>query len=111
MPHIVLGTHAMLALMRVTRTGMLVVLASDYIRTARAEVLRWHTVLIRHDLRDAMIPLVALTAVQFGVLLGGSIVTESVFALQGLGHLAWESITRRDIPTVQAVVIDRKSVV
>src|SRR3546814_10774001 len=52
-----------------------------------------------------MIPLVALTAVQFGVLLGGSIVTESVFALQGLGHLAWESITRRDIPTVQAVVI------
>src|SRR3546814_17476288 len=60
---------------------------------------------LRHGLRNAMIPLVALTAVQFGVLLGGSIVTESVFALQGLGHLAWELITRRDIPTVQAVVI------
>src|SRR3546814_17281249 len=60
---------------------------------------------LRHGLRNAMIPLVALTAVQFGVLLGGSIVTESVFALQGLGHLAWESITRRDIPTVQAVGI------
>src|SRR3546814_8142583 len=104
MPTIVLGTHAMPALMRLTRNGMLDVLASDYIRTARSKGLRWHTVLIRHGLRNAMIPLVALTAVQFGVLLGGSIVTESVFALQGLGHLAWESITRRDIPTV-----DRKS--
>lgn len=105
MPTIVLGTHAMPALMRLTRNGMLDVLASDYIRTARSKGLRSHTVLIRHGLRNAMIPLVALTAVQFGFLLGGSIVTESIFALQGLGHLAWESITRRDIPTVQAVVI------
>jgi peptide/nickel transport system permease protein len=105
MPTIVLGTHAMPALMRLTRNGMLDVLASDYIRTARSKGLRSHTVLVRHGLRNAMIPLVALTAVQFGFLLGGSIVTESIFALQGLGHLAWESITRRDIPTVQAVVI------
>src|SRR3546814_20551673 len=58
MPTIVLGTHAMPALMRLTRNGMLDVLASDYIRTARSKGLRWHTVLIRHGLRNAMIPLV-----------------------------------------------------
>ncbi|TVR11244.1 MAG: ABC transporter permease [Salinarimonadaceae bacterium] len=105
MPTIVLGTHAMPALMRLTRNGMLDVLASDYMRTARAKGLRWYTVLFKHGLRNAMIPLVALTAVQFGFLLSGSIVTEAIFALHGLGHLAWESITRRDIPTVQAVLI------
>src|SRR3546814_2171812 len=84
MPTIVLGTHAMPALMRLTRNGMLDVLASDYIRTARSKGLRWHTVLIRHGLRNAMIPLVALTAVQFGVLLGGSRSEEHTSELQSL---------------------------
>src|SRR3546814_2156846 len=76
MPTIVLGTHAMPALMRLTRNGMLDVLASDYIRTARSKGLRWHTVLIRHGLRHALLHLFALTVVEFGVLLGGSIRSE-----------------------------------
>lgn len=105
MPTLVLGTYAMPALVRLTRNGMLDVLSSDYIRTARAKGLRWTTVLFKHGLRNAIIPLVAVTAVQFGYLLGGSLITETIFALPGVGYLAWESITRRDIPTVQAVVI------
>jgi peptide/nickel transport system permease protein len=105
MPTIVLGTHALPAFMRLTRNGMLDVLASDYMRTARAKGLLPRTIIFKHALRNAVIPLVSLTAVQFGFLLGGSVVTESVFALHGLGYLAWESITRLDIPTVQAIVL------
>lgn len=105
MPTIVLGTHAMPAFMRLTRNGMLDVLASDYIRTARAKGLRPLAVTFQHAFRNAIIPLVSLAAVQLGFLLGGSVVTESIFALHGIGYLAWESITRVDIPTVQAIVL------
>jgi peptide/nickel transport system permease protein len=91
--------------MRLTRTGMLDVLASDYIRTARAKGLRTGTVLFKHALRNAIIPVVSLAAVQFGFMLGGSIIIETIFALHGLGFLAWESITRSDIAVVQAIVL------
>jgi peptide/nickel transport system permease protein len=105
MPTIVLGYYATPAIMRLTRTGMLEVLSADYIRTARAKGLRPMTVLFKHALRNAIIPVVSLAAVQFGFMLGGSIVVETIFALNGVGYLAWESINRNDLPTVQAVIL------
>jgi peptide/nickel transport system permease protein len=105
MPTVVLGYYAMPAIMRLTRAGMMEVLASDYIRTARAKGLLAGSVLFKHALRNAVIPVVSVAAVQFGFMLGGSIVVETVFALNGMGYLAWESITRSDFPTVQAVIL------
>ena len=105
MPTIALGYYATPAFMRLTRSGMLEVLASDHIRTARAKGLRWGRILFKHALRNAIIPVVALAAVQLGFMLGGSIIIESVFALHGIGHLAWVSISRSDLPVVQAIVL------
>ena len=105
MPSIALGYYATPAFMRLTRAGMIEVLASDYIRTARAKGLRPTTVLFKHALRNAVIPVVSLAAVQFGFMLGGSVVIETIFALHGVGFLAWESISRSDIPVVQAIVL------
>ncbi|SHL30536.1 ABC transporter permease [Roseibium suaedae] len=105
MPTIVLGYYAMPAIMRLTRAGMLDVLSSDYIRTARAKGASEVRVLFKHGLRNAIIPVVSLAAVQMGFMLGGSIVVESIFALHGAGFLAWESIGRNDLPTVQALIL------
>jgi peptide/nickel transport system permease protein len=105
MPTIALGYYGIPAFMRLTRSGMLEVLSSDHIRTAKAKGLRWGKVLFKHALRNAIIPVVALAAVQLGFMLGGSIVIESVFALHGIGYLAWESIGRRDLPVMQAIVL------
>ena len=105
MPTIALGYYATPAFMRLTRSGMMEVLASDHIRTARAKGLKWGKILFKHALRNAIIPVVALAAVQLGFMLGGSIVIESVFALHGIGHLAWVSISRSDLPVVQAIVL------
>jgi peptide/nickel transport system permease protein len=105
MPSIALGYYVTPAVMRLTRAGMLEVLASDYIRTARAKGLRPFTVLFKHALRNAIIPVVSLAAVQFGFMLGGSIVIETIFQVNGLGYLAWESIQRADLPMMQAIVL------
>jgi peptide/nickel transport system permease protein len=105
MPAIALGYYITPAVMRLTRAGMLEVLQSDYIRTARAKGLLPMTVLFKHALRNAIIPVVSLAAVQFGFMLGGSIVIETIFAINGLGFLAWESIQRADLPMMQAIVL------
>ena len=105
MPTIALGYYATPAIMRLVRSGMLEVLASDHIRTASAKGLRWPKILFKHALRNAIIPVVALAAVQLGFMLGGSIVIEAIFALNGLGNLAWVSIARSDLPVVQAIVL------
>ena len=105
MPTVVLGYYAMPAIMRLTRAGMLEVLSSDYIRTARAKGASETRVMFKHALRNAIIPVVSLAAVQMGFMLGGSIVVESIFALHGAGYLAWESIGRNDLPTVQALIL------
>jgi peptide/nickel transport system permease protein len=105
LPSIALGYYASPALMRLTRAGMLDVLSSDYIRTARAKGLRPGSVLFKHALRNAIVPVVSLAAVQLGFMLGGSVVIETVFALQGIGHLAWTSISRSDVAVVQAIVL------
>ncbi|MCV0427692.1 MAG: ABC transporter permease [Roseibium sp.] len=105
LPTIVLGYYAMPAIMRLTRAGMLEVLSADYIRTARAKGLSQNKILFKHALRNAIIPVVSLAAVQLGFMLGGSIVVESIFALHGAGFLAWESIARNDFPTIQALIL------
>lgn len=105
LPAIALGYHATPAMLRLTRSGMLDVLGTDYIRTARAKGLGRRRVVLKHALRNAIIPVVALSAVELGAMLGGSVVVESVFSLQGLGQLAWDSISRNDFPVVQAIVL------
>ena len=100
LPAIALGYYATPAMMRLTRTGMLEVLESDYIRTARAKGLRTGSVIFKHALRNAIIPVVALAAVELGFMLGGSVVIESVFSLNGLGLLGFESVINRDYPVV-----------
>jgi len=105
MPVLTLGTSIMPSIMRLTRTGMLDVLSSDYIRTARAKGLPGRSVLFKHALRNAILPVVSLAAVQLGFLLGGSVIVESIFALNGLGYLAFQSITRIDFPVVQSILV------
>ena len=105
MPTIVLGYYATPAIMRLTRAGMLEVLSADYIRTAHAKGLTSGVILFKHALRNAIIPVVSLAAVQLGFMLGGSVIVESIFALHGAGYLAWESIGRNDFPTVQGLIL------
>jgi peptide/nickel transport system permease protein len=105
MPGVVLAFSAIPALTRLTRAGMIQAMGSDYIRTARAKGLSRASILLKHALRNAAIPVVAIAAVQLGFMLGGSIVIEQIFALHGVGFLAWESIAKNDFPVVQAVVL------
>ena len=92
-------------MMRLTRAGMIEVMEADYIRTARAKGLSRGSIVIKHALRNAILPVVAVAAVQFGFMLGGSVVIETIFAMEGVGYLAWESISQADLPVVQAIVI------
>jgi peptide/nickel transport system permease protein len=105
LPSIALGYYATPAIMRLTRSGMIEALQADHVRTARAYGLRRWRVVVRHALRHAIIPVIALAAVQLGFMLGGSIVIETVFSLNGLGNLAWESIRRSDIEVIQAILL------
>jgi peptide/nickel transport system permease protein len=105
MPAVTLGYYATPAIMRLTRAGMIEVLGSDYIRTARAKGLRPGIVLFKHALRNAIIPVVSLSAVQLGFMLGGSIVIETIFSMHGIGRLAWQSIQRSDFEMMQAIVL------
>jgi peptide/nickel transport system permease protein len=105
MPAIALGYYAAPAFMRLIRAGMIEVLGADYIRTARATGLPPSTVMFKHALRNAIVPVVALAAVQLGFLLGGSVVIETIFALDGLGYLAYQSITYKDFPVMQVIVL------
>ena len=98
MPGIVLAFTAIPALTRLTRSGMIEAMASDYIRTARAKGLSRATIMFKHALRNAAMPVVSIAAVQLGFMLGGSIVIETVFALHGVGYLGWESIAKNDFP-------------
>ena len=104
MPTIALGYYVAPAFMRLIRAGMIEVLASDYVRTARAMGLSATNIVLKQALRNALVPVVALTAVQLGFLLGGSVVIETIFALDGLGYLAYQSISHLDPPVTQAIV-------
>ena len=105
MPSVVLGYFAAPAIMRLARSGMITALETDYIRTARAMGLSTRRVVLKYALRNALIPVVSVSAAQLGYMLAGSVVVESVFAINGAGRLAWESILRSDLPTVQALVL------
>ncbi len=105
MPTVVLGYFAAPVVMRLTRSGMISVLQTDYIRTSRAMGIPSRRVLFRYALRNAVIPVVGVASAQFGYMLAGSVVVESVFAIPGAGQLAWQSILRSDLPTVQALVL------
>ena len=105
MPSLALGWFVFPILLRLVRAGMVEALSADYIRTARAKGLPPARIVLRHALRNAVLPVVSVAAVQFGQLLGGSVVIESVFALPGIGQLAWNGIQRSDFPVVQAIVL------
>ena len=105
MPTIALGYFATPAIMRLTRAGMIDALDSDYIRTARAKGLSRTSILFKHALRNVMIPVVSVSAVQFGAMLSGSIVVEQIFALQGIGWLSYDATVRSDLPVVQAITL------
>ena len=105
MPAVALGYYAMPAFTRITRSGMLDALAADYVRTARAAGAGPAAVILKHALRNAIVPVVSVAAVQLGFMLGGSIVIETIFALHGLGYLAWQAISQNDYPVVLAIVL------
>ena len=104
MPALTLGTGIAARLSRLTRSAMLEVLGQDYVRTARAKGLSNRIVIIRHALRNSLLPVVTALGLQLGWLLGGSVVVESVFAWPGIGRLMIESIGVRDITVVQAAL-------
>ncbi len=105
LPAITLATYPTAIIARMTRSSMLEVLRQDHVRTARAKGLAERVVVLRHALRGALIPTVTVAGIQFGYLLGGSIVVESVFAWPGVGLLMMDSIRVRDYSVVQAVTI------
>lgn len=105
LPSVTLASFVLPLNMRLVRSGMLEVMSQDYIRTARAKGVYENKVIVRHALKNATIPLVTVTGIQFGALLGGAVVTETVFAWPGLGRLAVESIRYGDFPVVQAIVM------
>jgi peptide/nickel transport system permease protein len=105
LPACALATIPLAMIVRVTRTAMLDVLSSDYVRTARAKGLSERVVIVKHALRNAMIPVVTITATQAGYLMGGAALTEKVFAWPGLGSFTVEAVIGRDYPSVQAAVL------
>lgn len=105
MPAIVLGTRLAGILMRHTRSAMRGVLRSDYVRTARAKGLGEKTVILRHGLRNALMPIITLTALLFGELLAGAVLTEQIFAIPGFGKLIVDAVFTRDYAVVQGVVL------
>ena len=105
MPALALGTIPMAVVMRMTRSSMLEVMNEDYVRTARAKgVVPWRVV-FKHALRNAMLPTVTVIGLQVGLLMGGAIVTETIFSWPGVGQIAYESINRRDYAMIQGVVL------
>jgi len=104
LPALVLGATSVPAVMRLTRAGLIDVMDSDYVRTARAKGYRGLSLLLRHAMRNAMLPIVSVLAVQLGQKFGGSVIVESIFAINGLGRLTLQSILGSDIPTVQMLI-------
>ncbi len=104
MPTITLGTFAMASIARLTRSAMLETMGQEFIRTARAKGLAPHVVTLAHGFRNALVPVITIMGLQFGALLGGAVVTETIFSWPGMGQLAIDAIRNRDYPVVQATV-------
>jgi peptide/nickel transport system permease protein len=104
LPALTLGAFTMASIARITRSAVLEVLRADFVRTARAKGVAELWVVAKHTLRNAALPILTITGLQFGTLLGGAVVTETVFAWPGIGRLAIQSIYNRDYPVVQSTV-------
>jgi peptide/nickel transport system permease protein len=104
LPAVTLGAFSMARIARLTRSGMLEVLGQEYIRTARAKGLRDLRVILKHALKNAAIPVITVIGLDLGTLLGGAVITETIFAWPGVGRLAIQAIANRDYPVVQAAV-------
>ena len=105
MPGVAVATYSLARNTRLVRSSMLEVLGQDYVRTARAKGLSEQVVVVHHALRNAWLPVVTMVGLEFGFLLGGVVVTETVFSYPGIGRLLFNAINQRDIPVVQAGVI------
>lgn len=105
LPVITLGTAGAAIIARMTRSSMLDVINQDYIRTARAKGVRERVVIYKHGLKNALIPVVTVVGIEIGLLLSGTVITETVFAINGMGRLAIDAIRARDFPLVQGVVL------
>jgi peptide/nickel transport system permease protein len=105
LPAITLGTAMAAVVTRMVRSSLLEVLEQDYIRTARSKGLRERTVVVRHALKNALIPVVTIVGLQTGNLIGGAVITEYVFGIPGVGRLVVDSIFSKDYPMVQGVVL------
>lgn len=105
MPALTLGLIASTVQARVARSSMLEVLSSDYVRTARAKGLNASTVILRHGLKNALIPTMTILGLQVGGLLGGAFIIEAVFAWHGVGELAVQAISQRDFPLIQGIIV------
>jgi len=105
MPSFVLGINVAGVIMRHTRSAMLTAMSADYIRTARAKGLKRHIIVVRHGFRNALVPLITISALQLGALLSGAVLTEQVFTIPGFGRLIVDSVYNRDYSVVQGVVL------
>ena len=105
LPALTLGTIPLAIVAKITRSGMLDVLGADYIRTARAKGLGERAVVIRHALRNALLPIITVLGLQTGLLLGGAVLTESIFAWPGVGRLTFDAISNRDMPLINGCML------
>jgi peptide/nickel transport system permease protein len=105
LPTLALGTIPMAIIARMSRSAMLEILGQDYIRTARAKGLRWFSVIMKHAFRNSLLPIVTVIGLSFGSLLGGAVLTETIFGLSGVGRTLYEAITARDYGIVQAFTL------
>ncbi len=105
LPALVLGFYDMAFIARVTRSSMMEIIREDYMRTARAKGLAEQVVLIRHGLKNAVLPILTISGWQFGRLFGGTVIIESIFRIPGIGTLLIETVFQRDFPTIQAIIV------
>jgi peptide/nickel transport system permease protein len=105
LPSIALGLAYVALIARITRATMLDVLAEDYIRTARAKGVETRTMLLRHALKNAAVPIVTVIGIGVALLIGGVVITETVFNIPGIGRLVVDAIARRDYPIIQGVIV------
>lgn len=105
LPGLALGTIPMAIIARMTRSSMLEVLRQDYIRTAKAKGVSGRIVVYKHALRNALIPVLTVIGLQFGLLLGGAVLTETIFSWPGIGRLIYDAIMKRDFPIVQGTIL------
>jgi peptide/nickel transport system permease protein len=105
LPAVALAANSAAIISRLVRTSMLEVLREDFVRTAYAKGLRRPRVIVRHVLRNALLPVLSVIGLRFGMLLGGAVLTESIFAWPGLGQLTITAISQRDLPLIQGIVL------